>query len=226
MKDFGLKWNVFGRLTIIYILVFACAIIPVTASKYVSQAEGSSSARVARFGNCEVLFDANEAIVQFGKEASPGDIYGKNYVLKATFTVKYNLSGETATEYSLGLRLGQEGSTYDTIIPIDESVSFSALSDSLLYTSPSSGETGAKSTTAASMTDGKIQSFNKGKFYYSANGTWYEKDSFEPIDTIVAPAGESVEVVYQVLYFVETAVGDTEFPQGVILSNIRAEQVD
>ena len=225
MKDLGLKWHVLGRLTIIYILVFAWAIIPVTASKYVSQAEGSSSARVARFGNCEVLFDANEAIVQFGKEASSGHIYGKNYVLKATFTVKYNLSGETATEYSLGLRLGQEGSTYDTIIPIDESVSFSPLSGSL-YTSPSSGKTGAELTTAASMTDGKIQSFAEDKFYYSANGTWYEKDSFEPIDTIVAPAGESVEVVYQVLYFVETAVGDTEFPQGVILSNIRAEQVD
>lgn len=87
MKDLGLKWHVLGKLTIIYILVFACAIIPVTASKYVSQAEGSSSARVARFevtSNCTYDAETKEYILTITNNSEVTVLYDISYTVDSS----------------------------------------------------------------------------------------------------------------------------------------------
>lgn len=210
MKDLGLKWHVLGKLTIIYILVFAWAIIPVTASKYVSQAEGSDSARVARFEAPYITYD----------EFTPGgDIVAteepKYYVFEAHFTV--NVNQEVSSLYTLDIYLDPNDTTAITALICPNITGTQYKFCALDGTAAS-----AAGITLSYFTKDSSKDFEAGKIYYSRleNGVkkWYSaKPSEDEKQAVtVTPEGgvavgtEAAKHEYSVLFFVKADASGKE----------------
>lgn len=209
MKDLGLKWHVLGKLTISYILVFACAIIPVTASKYVSQAEGSSSARVARFEAPYITYD----------EFTPGgDIVAteepKYYVFEAHFTV--NVNQEVSSLYTLDIYLDPNDTTAITALICPDITQTNSSGKTYSFSALDGTDASAAGITLSYFTGDTSEDFEAGKIYYSRyeNGEkkWYSatpiSNGAKQVVTVTPEGGVAVGTAaethaYSVLFFVK-----------------------
>ena len=220
MKDLGLKWHVLGRLTIIYILVFACAIIPVTASKYVSQAEGSSSARVARFEGGTVESNGTLEVDLTKVNGIPSDLH--YYAFAASFTVNFD-EADVTRAYTLIL----------DIVPVETISS----DQTTTFACPANYEPFTINLTNSTVISGKdvfphvtglsSGGFTEGKASYIIDNTCYTADvdaDGRLIFTGVIPAGESKVSNYKVLYFVPITQSSAE--SDIIAYDLACEQVD
>ena len=228
MKDLGLKWHVLGKLTIIYILVFACAIIPVMASKYVSQAESSSSARVARI-DCSVNYEFSG----YGELSFDGDA-GSVCMVMEEFSVKN--TGDVSYTYDLSLILSKDSASASYEAPLEQQYySLGApkdLTDVIYIKAPTDNSTTAvKETTTPKDVTG-FNSFAAGKVYYAitTDGTdvWSEAllnaNGYLTLPTKQLAPDEQND--YKIIYFINVTATTTMEQQMTLFYHITCEQLD
>ena len=212
MKDLGLKWHVFGRLTIIYILVFACAIIPVTASKFISKALGGDSARVARF-------DAGS--VSFGEGPSADELYATEggiqyYAFKGDFTVTFAPS-DVSREFSLKIYLDKNYSAGITMFACPESLPESGDDYQFVKPNPNiTSDTDPKfvTTTLSEVTEnGLTGNFAKNAIYYKdVDGKW-QISALNADSELILETARSVDMAgasftYEFVYFLKVQANE------------------
>ena len=222
MKDLGLKWHVLGKLTIIYILVFAWAIIPVTASKYVSQAESSSSARVARI-DCNLT----DTFTGYSLEEEINLDNNEVYAIIAEFSVTNN--GEVTYSYDLSLVLSEDttGATFDNP-NIHSNYTFTSKADTIKYIHNIEGNDYSviDETTISSLTG---KAFSANHFYYAQSNIWNSAtlDSKGCATIKIGSLNPGETCNYKILYFMETnAVLADGYPQMTIFYSIKCTQLD
>ena len=202
------------KLCLIYLLVVACISTPVTLSKYVSQTNGSSTARVAKFDVPYVTYD------QFSPD---GDIIAtddpKYYVFESYFSV--HVDQEVSSTYTLDIYLDL---TYDadngiTMLTCPDKTQANSSGNQYKFTALDGTDESASGITLAYFTKTENQDFETGKIYYSRveNGvkTWYSADPTGTKKSVtITPDGgvsvgaETVVHEYSVLFFVKADASD------------------
>lgn len=216
MKHLGFKWRLIGKLTIIYVLVLACTVIPVTASKYVSRAEGSDSARVARFEAPYITYD----------EFTPGgDIVAteepKYYVFEAHFTV--NVDQEVSSVYTLDIYLDPNDTTEITALICPDITQTNNSGKPYSFSALDGTDASAAGITLSYFTGDSSEDFEAGKIYYSRyeNGEkkWYSvtptSDGAKQVVTVTPEGGVAVGTDaalhnYSVLFFIKADASGKE----------------
>ena len=190
MKDLGFKWRLLGKLTVICILVLACTFIPVTVSKYVSQAEGSDSARVARISYTISGDNSTKSITNTATLGNQGAVIA----VEEIFTITND--GEVAYNYTLNLSIKDQDS--NSI----EGYSLSAPTQNVFMLSSSSII--------------NLPNYVANAFYFKKNNSTSFSASNAPQITGALNVGESD--TYIVLYFINLMPNsETGLPSGVSL---------
>ena len=190
MKHLDFKWRLLGKLTVICILVLACMFIPVTVSKYVSQAESSAGARVARFSYAISGDNSTKSITNTATLGNQGAVIA----VEEIFTITND--GEVAYHYMLNLSIADQDS--NSI----EGYSLSAPTQNVFMLSSSSII--------------NLPNYAENAFYFKKNNSTSFSASNAPQITGTLNVGESD--TYTVLYFINlTPNSETGLPSGVSL---------
>lgn len=221
MKKLDFKWRILAKLVVIYGLTLVCLVAPVTVSKFLSQAEESDVARVAKASMGKIGYQYTPIEMP---ETIDADQYG-TYAFVAEFTVDFS-ECETCSVYSLQLKIGDTVSTDFFSADLLKNTSFKAVENPKTVVEKEVVSDGVANILA------ELDAFSNDKAYYYAPDrtgeyAWRTTDiSSDGVLTVaenmIADIGE--KHMYKVVYFVDIGASGAE--NSTMFYNLKCEQVN